>query len=406
MPEAPDQKRLVERPLVALLTGGGDRPYALGLVSSLVAAGLVVDFIGSDDLRSPDVCDNPQVRFLNIRGDQRSDVARHVKARRLVAYYIRLIRYSFRSQAPIFHILWVRLEHFERTLLQLLDRARGKRVVLTLHNVNKQARDGTDTRLNRLTLRFQYCLSHHLFVHTKKMKAELEADYGVHTSKITVIPFGINSTVPNTELDGDSARHRLGLAPSEKVVLFFGNIAPYKGLEYLVDAFERVATQLPDCRLVIVGRPKPCSYWDGIEKQIDGYGLSDRTIRRIEYVPDEDTEVYFKAADVLALPYVEVFQSGVLFLAYNFGLPVIATDVATMKDDILEGTTGFVCERQSAAALASTIEQYFSSPLYRELARHRSVIQRIGRERHSWSTVGRITQDVYKLLLESVEART
>ena len=136
------------------------------------------------------------------------------------------------------------------------------------------------------------------------MKRELQADFGVPGSRISVIPFGINSTVPDTALSREQARARLGLPVSAKVVLFFGNIAPYKGVEYLVGAFARVMATIPDCILVIAGRPKGSeSYWAEIEQRIVAEGMDSRIIRRIEYVPDEDTEVYFKAADVLALPY-------------------------------------------------------------------------------------------------------
>ncbi len=149
------------------------------------------------------------------------------------------------------------------------------------------------------------------------MKRELQDDFGVPGSRISVIPFGINNSVPDTASDArEQARARLGLPVSAKVVLFFGNIAPYKGVEYLVGAFARVMATIPDCILVIAGRPKGSeSYWADIEQRIVAEGMDSRIIRRIEYVPDEDTEVYFKAADVLALPSVVVFQSGVLFLA-------------------------------------------------------------------------------------------
>src|SRR5438093_897341 len=60
---------------VAILTGGGDKPYAHGLASALIAEGLAFDFIGSDDLRSNGLERNPQVKFLNLRGNQRPDVA-------------------------------------------------------------------------------------------------------------------------------------------------------------------------------------------------------------------------------------------------------------------------------------------------------------------------------------------
>jgi glycosyltransferase involved in cell wall biosynthesis len=385
---------------VAVLTGGGDRPYALGLAQALMDAGVRFDFVGSDDLETPWLMQSPLVRFLNLRGDQRPDAAPATKLLRLAKYYFKLIRYAAGSTPPIFHILWNnKIETFDRTVLQLLYRLKGRRVVLTVHNVNREARDGKDSMLNRLTLRIQYRLTDHLFVHTNEMKRELEADYGVPASRISVIPFGINSTVPNTALTRAEARKRLGLPDAAKIVLFFGNIAPYKGVEYLVGAFQRIADEIPECMVLIAGRPKGSeSYWAQIDRQMDSSGLASRIVRRIEYVPDEETEVYFKAADVLALPYVSVFQSGVLFLAYNFGLPVIATDVGALKDDVVEGMTGFVCKPTDEASLAETLIRFFSADVYRNGESARSAIRRFGHERHSWEVVAQITTAVYASL--------
>ena len=121
------------------------------------------------------------------------------------------------------------------------------------------------------------------------------------------------------------------------MLLFFGNIAPYKGVEFLVDAMESIEHRLPRVCLIIAGRPKGAeSYWKGLEP-IEASGLGSRVITRIGIFADDDTEIYFKAADISVLPYTHVFQSGVLFLAYNFGLPVIAADVASMKEDIVGG---------------------------------------------------------------------
>jgi len=74
----------------------------------------------------------------------------------------------------------------------------GKKLVRTVHNVNAGRRDANDTWLNRLSLKTQYRLSDHMFVHTEKMKREMIADFGVPAEKISIIPFGINNTVPNT----------------------------------------------------------------------------------------------------------------------------------------------------------------------------------------------------------------
>ncbi len=89
---------------------------------------------------------------------------------------------------------------------------------------------------------------------------------------------------------------------------------------------------------------------------------------RADYVPDEETELYFKAADVFVLPYRHIYQSGVLFLGYSFGLPVIAADVGALKDEIVEGKTGFVFKPEDPIDLAATIERYFASDLFANLS--------------------------------------
>ena len=301
----------------------------------------------------------------------------------------------------MFHILWNnKLEFFDRTLLLLFYRLLGKRIVFTVHNVNVGKRDGNDNFLNRLTLKVQYQLVDHLFVHTQQMKVELAHEFDVPHGKISVIPFGINNTVPDTALTTGGARRRLGLADSDKVLLFFGNIAPYKGLEYLVEAMPAVIQRYPECHLVIAGRPKGSEvYWAAVSRRISSLGLASRIVQRIEYVADADTEIYFKAADVLVLPYTHVFQSGVLFLGYNFGLPVIATDVASLKDDIVEDETGFVCPSSNPAALARTVERFFSSELYSNLAMRRPRIRKFALDHYSWTTVGNITSRIYSTLL-------
>ncbi|MBV8275410.1 MAG: glycosyltransferase family 4 protein [Verrucomicrobia bacterium] len=197
-----------------------------------------------------------------------------------------------------------------------------------------------------------------------------------------------------------AARHRLGLSCRQKVVLFFGNIAPYKGLEYLVEAMALLVAKEASYRLVIAGQPKGCaSYWNEIQRRISSPDLQPYVVERIEYVPDAATEIYFKAADVLVLPYTYIFQSGVLFLGYNFGLPAIAADVGSLKEDIVEGRTGFVCRPRDPIGLAKSIENYFSSELFHRLDTTRSQIVDFAADKYSWKRVGEITRAVYANLL-------
>jgi D-inositol-3-phosphate glycosyltransferase len=386
---------------ISLLTAGRDRPYALGLAAALAGAGANFDFIGSDEVDSPELHASPQIHFLNLRGEQSVSAGLRQKAFRVVAYYGRLIGYACKARPKIFHILWNnKFELFDRTVLMVLYKLLGKKIVFTAHNVNAKVRDGGDSFLNRATLKFQYRRCDHIFLHTEKMKAELVADYGIPESKATVIPFGLNSTVPDTTLTPEGARQRLGLGAQEKVLLFFGNIAPYKGVEYLVDAFIEIAQRRKDCRLIIAGRAKGGEdYWQGILAKINASPVRDKFILRIEFVPDAETEIYFKAADVLVLPYTHIFQSGVLFLGYNFGLPCIVADVGSLKEEIIEGQTGYVFQPRDPAGLSRTIENYFTGDLYAHLKDRRQGIRDFARERYSWSKVAQMTMAVYSRCL-------
>jgi glycosyltransferase involved in cell wall biosynthesis len=390
----------------ALLTGGGDRPYAFGLATALMAKGVYLDIIAGDGLTDPTFDNTTKVTFLNLRGNQEPFAGPLAKAGRVLIYYGRLIRYAWTAQPKVFHILWNnKFETVDRSVLMGYYRLLGKKIILTVHNVNAARRDSNDTALNRITLKMQYRLADHLFVHTDKMKGELINDFGVQDSAITVIPFGINNAIRATSLTPAEAKQRLGIMNERKTILFFGNIAPYKGLEYLVAAFRRLVNEYDDYCLIIAGRPKGTEqYWDGIQRTLRGIDRG-QVVQRIEYIPDEDTELYFKAADVLVLPYTEIFQSGVLFLGYSFGLPVVAADVGSLRADVVDGKTGFVCKPRDSVALARAIETYFSSDLFRGLASRRQEIRDYANERYSWDTVGQMTRNVYMELLGTRPSR-
>lgn len=386
---------------VALLTAGRDRPYAFGMATALMAKGLSLDIIGADDLDSPQWHQKPRVRFLNMRGNLNETSSIFTKISRVLAYYVRLLRYALSTDATVFHILWNnKVETFDRVPLMLYYKLLGKKTLLTVHNVNTRERDSRDSWFNRLTLKIQYQLVDHLFVHTERMKMELIKQFDASPSKISVIPFGINNAVPQTDLGPEEARKRLGIPAKDRTILFFGNIAPYKGLEYLIEAFRQVMAGGGEYRLIVAGHPKNCEgYWNAIRDSLNHHVNRDRILQKIEFVPDAETEVYFKAADVVVLPYRHIFQSGVLSLGYSFGLPVIASDVGALSEDIIEGKTGFLCRPEDSTDLARVIQQYFSSDLYHGLSSRRQEIREYALRRYSWDVVGQMTVAVYAKLM-------
>jgi glycosyltransferase involved in cell wall biosynthesis len=383
---------------VSLLTGGQDRHYSYGLTMGLVGRGVSVDFIGSDEIDGPELHSTPLIRFLNLRGSQKRSAPKLEKVRRVAVYYARLMAYAATAKTDVFHILWNnKIEAFDRTALMLYYRALGHKVVMTAHNVNSGRRDAKDTLVNRVTLKAQYRLCDRIFVHTDKMKAELVSEFGVPDASVTVIPYGINNAVPNTSLTPAEAKRDFGIAPEDKTLLAFGNIGPYKGLEYLAEAFEGLVAKDARYRLLVGGTPKPgaSSYWQQIARRLEPHVRSGRVQLHIRHIPDAETERFFKAADLLVLPYRDIFQSGVLFFGYSFGLPVVVSDVGSLRHDVVDGQTGFVCRPRDPRDLAAAIERYFASDLFRNLDVRRHDIKRFVEAQHSWDTVADMTRDVY-----------
>lgn len=168
--------------------------------------------------------------------------------------------------------------------------------------------------------------------------------------------------------DRDAARTRLGVR-GRRVVLFFGYVRAYKGLDVLLEAIGLLDPAL-DVELVVAGE----FYEDrsGYDERIRALPAGARVTVRAEYIPTERVRDYFSAADVVVLPYRTATQSGIAQIAYNFDLPVIASDVGGLAEVVKHGVTGSVVPPGDARALADAITSFFSVDVadrYRENVR-------------------------------------
>jgi glycosyltransferase involved in cell wall biosynthesis len=390
---------------VALLTGGKDPHYVRGLVRELARRGVRLIVIGNDELVDLADARNAHVDFRNLVGGARPDEGLLAKAWRVSTYYVRLLVFALRTDVRLFHILWFRkFPLAERLLVTAYLKLLGKTVAYTAHNVDDRARDGRrGTFPNRLSLIFLYKAVDTIFVHTEQMKHELVEEFGVSHNKVTVVPFGINDVIPVAPVSRMEARQRLGLGLDKRVLLFFGNIAPYKGVEDLLRALARLVREDGRFTLVLAGRvkDKTCeAYWDQLEGLIEQLQLREHVRKEIRYIPDQDVGLLFRASDVSVLPYRRVDQSGVLALSYAQGLPVIAADVGSMREDILEGETGLLYRPGDSVDLAAKIRTHFESESAGDPATRRRRISEYGVERFSWTTNAERTHAVYERLLE------
>ena len=175
----------------------------------------------------------------------------------------------------------------------------------------------------------------------------------------------INSFHPIYEIDyniDDRVRFKnnLGLK-SDPTILFFGLIRPYKGLDILINAVNRLKIKIPNLKVFIVGEP----YTDlrNYLNKIKEYGLESSFIIHPNFVSKEDLSKYFLSSDLIVLPYKQATQSGILSLSMNFNLPAIVSSKGGLKDYIVEKETGYIVD-PNEDEVALSIHSFFNNNMY------------------------------------------
>ena len=152
------------------------------------------------------------------------------------------------------------------------------------------------------------------------------------------------------------ARKNLGIAANEKIILFFGFIRKYKGLDMLLEAMALLKDKMPDLKLMIAGE-----YYEDqkqYEEQIEQLGIRDRLILKTTFIADNEIKNYLCASDLVVQPYRNATQSGVTPLAYHFEIPMVVTNVGGLAAMVPHDKVGLVAE-PNAASLAQNIAAYF-----------------------------------------------
>ncbi|MEM0265816.1 MAG: glycosyltransferase [Archaeoglobaceae archaeon] len=207
---------------------------------------------------------------------------------------------------------------------------------------------------SRLMGRLVRRLANHYVVHSQADKELISNIYRIPEQRISIIPHGLYDHYERIE----KAKELLGI--KEKfVILFFGLIRPYKGVEYLIEAFEKLPEEiLGNSRLLIVGE-----IWEDkdVVKKIGDSKLREKITFINRYVPDEEVSLYFSASNVLVLPYLRASQSGVAHIAMSFGLPIIATKVGGLFESLSNYEGAYFVEA-NAESIAKALQRIYEGP--------------------------------------------
>ncbi len=376
--------------------------YILGLLNGLSKFHqLDIDFLGSD--RSS-VIQNKynNVKFINIRGSQDPNRSLIVKIFNITKFYLKLLIYCFKTDSKIFH------SHFPNkflfldfVLINLILKLRGIKLVYTAHNIDFGLRDRKQSFYKTLLFNFHYKITDLIIVHNKYSSRILIEKYPFTKSKFFIERIGLNKSVIKSGLSQVESRKNLNIDSSKKVLLFFGGLNPYKGLELLIEALANLTRKDKNFLLIIAGSPRDMEYHEKIEKLIKEFNLDDFIRKYYKFIPDSEVENYFMASDCCILPYKFIFQSGVHVLSYSFGVPIICSDVGSFKEeDVIEQLTGFTFKSEDSADLESVILRFFDSNLYTNKEFNRIKIIEWAEKVYSWDTISESTLYLYKKILK------
>lgn len=364
-----------------IIPHGFQAHYTIGFANGLAANGIALTVIMSAS-EYPGLDD--KIHRHTIKAENISSRWRIKKLFDHAVYHLRLIIYIARNIGSTVHITGTfRYQLFEGLVETILLRALSRRLILTVHNILPHDRH---TRINRIQHWIMYRIPRHLIVHTERMKQELIRTFGVKSNNITVMEHGLNSVIEECPLSKENCRNTLGLPTDKQVLLVFGGLSPYKGIETMLDSLELLND---DYYLVIAGTTDNKHYVDKLKQRI----LENRNHSNIlfinAFVPDDAVSSMFKASDVMVMPYKHIDQSGMVFLGMKMGLPIIAFDVGSLSDYI-DKDIGIIVSRKDAEGLSQAITFFrdnFSFYSSDKIKKHA--------EQYEWPQVVRTVLDLY-----------
>ena len=301
-----------------------------------------------------------------------------------------LLKRVIAENPEILHFQWAAMPIIDYALFRFL-KAVDSKLVYTVHNVLPHR----ERRWHKSQYALLYKAADRIIAHSHSAKTELLENFSVNPSKVRVIPHG--SLFQDAKLiPKEQAKRTLNIVPSQPVILFFGLIKPYKGLDYLIKAFSIIKRDIPDARLLIVG--KPSEDFSVHEDLIEKLDISESVVVNLSFIRSAEVANYFCAADVVVLPYIKSYQSGVLLTAYTFGRPVVATAIGGLAEVVEQGKSGYVVPPRDENKLAEAISHILLDDAKKsqmgDYARH------LAKTKYSWANIAKATLEVYKSSVE------
>jgi len=257
----------------------------------------------------------------------------------LITLYKLLITIN-RIQPSIFHV-----QGFGHAWLPFLFPFLNCKIVSTVHDPQPHVGDQM-SKGDRFSVLLGHYLSDHFIVHGKYLKEQVIDFFSVSRDKITVVPLSASLNINTKKNNQDTSN------PS---ILFFGRIWKYKGLKYLIKAEPLIRNKIKNFKIIIAGEGESFAPYEKLIQNTDSFIIKNYRIS------EEEMHNLFAECSIVVLPYIEATQSGIIPYAFQYGKPVIATEVGSIPDVIDNQINGILIAPKDSTALANEIINLLSN---------------------------------------------
>jgi D-inositol-3-phosphate glycosyltransferase len=363
--------------------------YDYSLCEALSGIGVQVELCSSDRW----LCRSYKRHFKYAPVYQRcsGNMSKFLKGVNYARSTVKMLNYSIKSRARVFHFSIVELPPVDLVLMTVL-KLLGKRIVYTPHDIIHFKK----YPLNNFFSKALYKLSDRIIVHNSANVDTIVSTFKSDAGKIRVIPHGGYEYFINGALSKVQCRKKLGIKDKDRLLLFFGHLRKGKGLNILLDAMPAIIQSCPDAKLIIAGKVSKEISAEWVRSETERKDLSHNVILRLEFIPDSEIQCYYTASDLVMVPYTNISESGVLRYAMTCGRPVLCSDLKEFGETVIHGKTGFVFRNGDHEDLAKKTIAALSDPTIEEIGQNgRKAIA----NKYSWAGIAMETRKIYYELI-------
>lgn len=321
--------------------------YTFPLANGLEKAGAEV-LLAIDQKQEKENC---RCKRINLFNTDEKNVGKLEKMQNYIASYKKIGEILRADNFDVLHTEWYTFSPIDYLFLSRFKKKYGVKYVATVHDILPFNEKFYDRYFHKKL----YELADSIILQAPGNVNRFAELFPESKEKTHMIPHGHMLDYVE-QFDKKESRIKLGIPEDKLVFLFFGQIKKVKGVDILLKALLKLKNQYPSLYLVIAGSVWKADFSE-CQEIINSNDLMNCLKTDIRYIPDDEVKYYYSATDVCVLPYTDVYQSGVIQLAYGYKKAVVSSDLPAFTQFVKEGKTGYISEAGNPDSLAQAMER-------------------------------------------------